>query len=215
MTSVVNRERTNEQWLQELGAEGKAKDAALADLRRLLILGLKKGLGSWLRGHGRGADTLIEDFTHEALLKILSNMHTFQGNSQFVTWAHKTAVREALTELRRRQWRDVSLDKMFEENSSSLPSLTDKTTIPEHIAEKSDIMDILGRMIREELSDKQRRAMVAVVYHDVPLDEVARRMDMNRNALYKLLHDARLKLKRRLVRDGFSVGELLAVFENR
>jgi RNA polymerase sigma-70 factor (ECF subfamily) len=43
---------------------------------------------------------------------------------------------------------------------------------------------------------------------------VARRMDMKRNALYKLLHDARLRLKRRLASEGLTAQEVLAVFES-
>jgi RNA polymerase sigma-70 factor (ECF subfamily) len=45
------------------------------------------------------------------------------------------------------------------------------------------------------------------------MEEVARRLGTERNALYKLLHDARVKLKRSLERDGLSADELLAVFQ--
>jgi RNA polymerase sigma-70 factor (ECF subfamily) len=45
------------------------------------------------------------------------------------------------------------------------------------------------------------------------MEEVARRMGLERNALYKLMHDARLRLKRRLLRDGLSPADVLAVFE--
>jgi RNA polymerase sigma-70 factor (ECF subfamily) len=46
----------------------------------------------------------------------------------------------------------------------------------------------------------------------MPLDEVARRMSMNRNALYKLLHDARKRLKRRMLQDGITPDDILAAF---
>jgi RNA polymerase sigma-70 factor (ECF subfamily) len=36
----------------------------------------------------------------------------------------------------------------------------------------------------------------------MPIEEVARRMGTQRNTLYKLLHDARLKLKRKMRLDG-------------
>ncbi|MEK7329060.1 MAG: sigma factor-like helix-turn-helix DNA-binding protein, partial [Chloroflexota bacterium] len=69
--------------------------------------------------------------------------------------------------------------------------------------------------MREELTAKQLQAMIAVGVKGMPLEEAARRMGMKRNALYKLLHDARLRLKRRLAREGLSAAELLAVFEHR
>jgi RNA polymerase sigma-70 factor (ECF subfamily) len=54
--------------------------------------------------------------------------------------------------------------------------------------------------------------MYAINMQGVPLEEVARRMGTNRNALYKLLHDARLRLKHRLEREGLPPKELLEMF---
>jgi RNA polymerase sigma-70 factor (ECF subfamily) len=51
--------------------------------------------------------------------------------------------------------------------------------------------------------------MVAVMFEGMPLEEAARRMQTNRNALYKLLHDARKKLKRRIEAEGLSAKEML------
>jgi RNA polymerase sigma-70 factor (ECF subfamily) len=67
-------------------------------------------------------------------------------------------------------------------------------------------------VIANELTDRQRQALVAVRIYGMPLAEVARRMDTNRNALYKLLHDARQKLKKRLLAKGLSEEEILAAF---
>jgi uncharacterized protein YoaH (UPF0181 family) len=39
-------------------------------------------------------------------------------------------------------------------------------------------------------------------------------MGTNRNALYKLIHDGRQRLKRRMMAEGVSVGEALAAFES-
>jgi len=49
--------------------------------------------------------------------------------------------------------------------------------------------------MQHELTDKQRKALMAVAVQGMPLEEVARRMGTERNAMYKLLHDARVKLK--------------------
>jgi len=71
---------------------------------------------------------------------------------------------------------------------------------------------MLAELIRNELTDLQRRALVAVVLREMPIEEVARRMDTNRNALYKLLHDARQRLKARLESQGVSVDDVLEDF---
>jgi RNA polymerase sigma factor (sigma-70 family) len=71
----------------------------------------------------------------------------------------------------------------------------------------------LRRMVDEELTDRQREAVVAVLLEEMPISEVARRMGTNQNALYKLLHDARRKLKRQMEAAGLSPQEVLAAFE--
>jgi RNA polymerase sigma-70 factor (ECF subfamily) len=51
-----------------------------------------------------------------------------------------------------------------------------------------------------------------MIFHDVPMDEVVQRMSTNRNAIYKMLHDARRKLKQSLQVRGFEIDEILALF---
>jgi RNA polymerase sigma-70 factor (ECF subfamily) len=55
---------------------------------------------------------------------------------------------------------------------------------------------------------------MAVRIQRMPIEEVARQMGMERNALYKLLHDARLRLKKRMEREGLKPEEVLAAFES-
>jgi RNA polymerase sigma-70 factor (ECF subfamily) len=47
------------------------------------------------------------------------------------------------------------------------------------------------------------------------MDEVAQQLGTNRNALYKLLHDARLRLQKRLAAEGLSPKDLLALFSEK
>ena len=129
---------------------------------------------------------------------------------------HKISVRIALTELRRRRWRDFSLDSLVEENEEgvSFPALLiDSTPNPDILVQQSDMMTRINKLINEELTDKQRLAMIAIAIRGVPLEEVARRMHTNRNALYKLLHDARLRLKKRMASEGLSTDDVWAAFD--
>ncbi len=50
-------------------------------------------------------------------------------------------------------------------------------------------------------------------FHGMPMEEVARHMDTNRNALYKLLFDARKRLKERMLARGLSAQDVLAAFD--
>ncbi|MBE9523892.1 MAG: transposase, partial [Chloroflexi bacterium] len=67
-------------------------------------------------------------------------------------------------------------------------------------------------VIHEDLTDRQRDAILAVMAGGMPLEEVARRMGTNRNALYKLIHDARKHLKQQLLEEGLSMDEILSAF---
>jgi len=205
-------ERSNEEWIAALSQSGPERDAALEDLRVLLVRGLGYALSD--RSNVRQSD--LEDFAQDALLKILAGLDTFRGESRFTTWAHKIAVRVAFTELRRRRWRDVSLDGLRESKKSDVDfipdSLADPSAGPEQQAMQRIVLSLLRQLICEELTDRQRQAMQAVL-RGMPLQEIAERMNTNRNALYKLLHDARRRLQRRMLDEGLSPQDMLSAFE--
>jgi RNA polymerase sigma factor (sigma-70 family) len=201
------RERTNEQWLTEL--RGPNPDEPLSDLYDLLVRGLRAALG----GRAGGADANIEDFAQEALLKIMSNLDSYRGESRFTTWAKKIAMNVALTELKRRRWRDVSLQDLLDRRTAASRGLSDPQPTPERVAFQNMVLAKLLGIIDEELTDRQREAVVAVILEGMPIAEVARRMGTNQNALYKLLHDARRKLKLRMEAVGLPPQEVLTAFD--
>ena len=202
---VPAKERSNEQWLAAL--YGPKKDKALADLRIVLVHGLRAAL----RGYTSGVESLAEDFVQEALIKILDNLDSFRGESHFTTWAYKICVRTAFAEMRRRKWRDVSLDEAILGGNERVGVPVDSLADTERITSQRMIMAAFRRFVDEELTAKQRRALLAAL-GGMHLEEVARRMGTNRNALYKLLHDARKRLKRRMVAEGLSPQEVLSAF---
>ena len=204
--------RTNEEWLADL--RGVDQEGALADLRDILTRGLRYALVN--RVPYNQLDELVEDSVQDALVKIMQNLDSFRGESRLTTWAQKIAVREALTELRRQRWKDIKLEDLMPEEGSGdfTPAiLTDPGASPESEALRNSMVEIVQRLIMEELTDRQREAMLAVMVGGMPLEEVARRMNTNRNSLYKLMHDARQRLRRRLAGEGLSPEEVLAVFD--
>lgn len=207
--------RTNEKWIEDLKSHGPAQDEALQDLRSVIVKGLPYAISNWLSPGDPQFDDLVEEVAQETLLRVLSHMDTFEGRSKFTTWVQKIAVRLAITELRRKRWQDTSLDGFLDAEGTSIGSrlMVDRGPSPELTTEQSQLMDQVQRLIDEELTEKQRKAMVAIRIHGMPMEEVARRMDMSRNALYKLLHDARNRLKQRMQMEGITAEEVLASFE--
>ena len=207
--------RTNETWLSDLRSSGLTREVALNDLREIIEKGLPYALSRWLSPNDPLFPPLVEEVTQEALLRILDQLDTFEGRSMFTTWVHKIAIRIALTELRRKRWRDSSLEELEENENNPSPDglFADHRAGPETSAERNDLIVRVRRIIDEELTSKQREALVLLGMQDMPMEDAARRMRTNRNALYKLLHDARLRLKRRLEQEGLSPQDVLSVFE--
>ena len=210
MTSM----RDNEMWLRDLRANGVQRDVALTDLRALLLRTLPKGIAGWLSPEHPEFEPFIEDTAQETLLRVMDRLNTFEGRSQFTTWVYKISVRIAFNELRRRQWRDVSLEGLedHEADDMVLHRFASFDPGPEAVLERTEILQRVQDIIAQELTGRQRAAMHAINIQGVPMGEVARRMGTNRNALYKLLHDARRRLKHRLEREGLSPKELLEMF---
>ncbi|OGO17949.1 MAG: hypothetical protein A2Z14_03185 [Chloroflexi bacterium RBG_16_48_8] len=207
--------RSNDDWRRDLIKSGQAQEAALADLRGIITRGLPYALSKWLSPSDPQFDALVEETAQETLVRVLSHLDTFEGRSKFTTWVHKIAVRIAITELRRKRWKDTSLDDLLAEDGAmvGLDLLAVPGPGPEDTTEQSELLDQVRRIIAEELTEKQRNAIVAILIHGMPVDEVADRMEMRRNALYKLLHDARLRLKQRMDERGLNPKDVLASFE--
>ena len=205
-------ERSNEEWVTELS--DPIVDQTVEDLRAILLRGLRAALASRVDSD---LEAMTEDFTQDALLKILKSIDTFRGESRFTTWAQKIAIHVAFSELRRRRWKDISLQTLVEtpEGDEFTPAiLTDPAHSPEEETTQRDIMDIVRRLVDKELTERQRTAMLAMLQGEMPISEIAQKMDTNPNALYKLLHDARKRLQSRLEEQaGLSAAEVLSLFD--
>lgn len=212
--------RTNEQWLDDLRASGAVQEAAIADLRSLLLRAVlfffSRNLGD-LGGLARdGILQLAEDCAQDALIAVMNHLSDFRGDSKFTTWAYKFAVNIALMTARRERWKGVSLDELsFSEESDHFEwMMQDRSPAlaPDQSAMQGEVGEIIREVIERDLTDKQRQILILMVFNEVPMDEVVRRLGTNRNAVYKMLHDARRKLKSGLQARGFEVGETLALF---
>jgi RNA polymerase sigma-70 factor (ECF subfamily) len=203
--------RTNEEWLSDL--RGDDQDQARGDLTRVLKKGLIYALSSRIQ---TDLETQVDDFVQDAVLRILDKMDTFRGESKFTTWAQKVAVRVAFTEMRRQRWKDISIEDLMPEDSGDFTPLvlSDPSPDPEKRTSQTQMLEMVDEMLKTDLTERQRTALMAIMHGGMPLEEVARRMDTNRNALYKLLHDARKQMRSRLVEKGLSPQDVLEVFES-
>ncbi len=210
--------RDNEAWLADLRTDGTGQAAALEDLRLRLKRSILYYLGqerSDLRHlSGQELEQMADDLAQDATLRVMDNLDNFRGESQFTTWANRIAVRLAISDLRRARYKDFSLDDLTADgeilpitsNASSPPS-------PEKSVEREDVLTRINLALEEALTERQYQALTAVALRGVPMDIVAEQMETNRNALYKLLHDARRKLRAHLEAQGLSTDYMMNLFQ--
>jgi RNA polymerase sigma-70 factor (ECF subfamily) len=74
---------------------------------------------------------------------------------------------------------------------------------PAQESEWRDLLTALHRAVDTELTARQREIFVALVVNGVPLDALVVRLGSNRNAIYKVMFDARRKLRAALAADGY------------
>jgi RNA polymerase sigma-70 factor (ECF subfamily) len=216
----MSENRTNQEWLHDLSASGSMQADAIADLRMILLRAalyfFSRNLGDF---SGLGREEILqraEDCAQDALIAVMEHLPDFRGDSKFSTWAYKFAINKALMSARRERWKGVSLDELADSGESAFLEwvMRDKARgfTPEQSAMQEDLRGIIREVIEHDLTDRQRNVLIWMVFHEVPIDEVVRHLGTNRNAVYKILHDARRKLKTGLQAQGFEVAETIALF---
>lgn len=190
--------QNDQDWLDALASSGDQRERALTQLRELLVRGLRRGFA----GRSGRSDSSVEDAAQEAVLKIIANLHSFQGASRFTTWAMSIAVRTAIGQARRAHWRDVSLDEMVEAGRIRPAAKELQRTGEDKIAFER-LVGVILKGVQNALTEKQRQTIEAELA-GAPTDEIATRMGVNRNAVYKLGFDARARLKKIILESGWT-----------
>ena len=200
----MDARRDDDQWVGDLASHDAAlRDDAVRDLRDMLLRGLAKSLS---RG-GRADDAFLEDVVQEATLKILGKLDDFAGRSKFRTWAVTIAVRTAVSKMRRREWRNVSLESVTSDAGFDPQIAVDSSETIDQTRSKAELLTKLKELIDSELTEKQWIAITAELA-GMPLPQIAEKLGSNTNSIYKLLHDARKKLRRGLEASGFTVEDV-------
>jgi RNA polymerase sigma-70 factor (ECF subfamily) len=190
-------------WLRRLGSEGGERQAAERELHATLV---RIALAEVRR---RAANTPVtgpelDDVAHQAaddaMLAVLAKLDDFRGESRFTTWAYRFVILEVSSKLGRHYWRNppITLD------AGQWERLPDRLGIdPARHAEAAAVLAEVRRVVEDELTAHQRRIFVAIVVDGIPLEALATRLDLQRNTIYKVIFDARRKIRRALVANGY------------
>jgi RNA polymerase sigma-70 factor, ECF subfamily len=149
---------------------------------------------------GPELDDVAHQAADDAMLAILAKLAEFRGESRFTTWAYKFVILEVSSKLGRHYWRNppVALDA---ERWELLP---DRLGLdPHQHAEAAEILAEVRHVVDTELTSHQRRIFVAIVVDGIPMNALTEKLDLHRNAIYKVIFDARRKIRRALLAKGY------------
>jgi len=188
-------------WVRDLGSDAPGREASVARLHALLLRVTRgEAARRWASLPERGreeVDDLCQQAASDAALAVLRKLADFRGEARFTTWASKFAILEISTRLRRHTWRQRRIetdDHIWERLPDAVPPVL--TTL-----ERTETLEQLQRAIREELTAHQRLVFQAAILDEVPIDVLAERLGSTRGAIYKIVHDARSKLRRAVARE--------------
>jgi RNA polymerase sigma-70 factor, ECF subfamily len=198
----------SQEWLRTLHLD-ETREEAIARLHALLLRGARfevarrRPMLPHLRGND--LDDIANEAAGDALMSVLRRLDDFRGDSRFTTWVYKFALLEAAAKLRKRAWqgREVPLEP------EGWAIFSSATLEPDAEAEQSELLVTLQNAIAEVLTPHQRSVLIALALNGVPIDILAERLNTNRGALYKTLHDARRKLRKHLNERGLALDNWL------
>jgi RNA polymerase sigma-70 factor (ECF subfamily) len=197
----------SDRWIRELAGTGAAREAGLARLHELLVKVARSEVRR--RGPGLGIagpelDDLAFQAAADALLAIIGKLGQFRGESRFTTWACKFVIFEVSAKVGRHFWRNGAVPL----GAADWERLPDRLGPgPAGEAERRDLVAAVRRAVDEELTARQREIFVALVVTGVPLDALAVQLGSTRNAIYKVMFDARRKLRAALAARGYLTDE--------
>lgn len=195
--------RENRAWVRDLSSGGDRRELASRRLYEFLQRAARAEAGrraARLRLIGPELDDIAHQAAADALLTICRKVETFRGDCKFTTWAYKFVIFDVAAKVNRHFWQraDVAFD---DEDWERLPARVGIE--PESHAESRDLMDAVHRAVDEKLTAKQRMVFVAMVLKGMPTDVLADQLGATHNAIYKVMFDARRKLRTALVDAGY------------
>jgi RNA polymerase sigma-70 factor (ECF subfamily) len=203
-------DEASQSWLDGLRAQSPRHHECVRELHALLLRVARREVNRRRDLLGGASGPELDDLAHQAagdaLLSIIDNLGTYRGLSRFTTWAYRFVVNHVSNKTRQHLWSGRRV--MFDD--ADWDRLPDRLLVsPYRQSEQRAQLDALRAAVETNLTARQREVFVSVALNEVPIDVVALRLDSNRNAVYKILFDARTKLRASLLEAGYPVEETI------
>lgn len=196
-------ERDNCRWVRDLATAGPRREQACSELYPLLLRIAKseaRRRAPLLKLGGPELEDIAHQAAADALMAISERLDKFRGEARFTTWASKFVIFDVAVKMNRHFWRRHEIP-YEQEDWSRIASRFDVS--PEDEVQAREFAAAVSTAVEENLSERQRLVFVATVLNGMPVDVLADELDSTHNALYKVLFDARKKLRAALVSGGY------------
>ena len=189
-------------WVQGLAADSE-RDRTAGRLHEVMLR-VARGEAARRRATmpSRGSEEIDEICVlaaNDAVVAVLAKLDSYRGAARFTTWASKFAIYEVSSALRRHAWRHrkVEIDEtVWDRLADTAPAALDAL-------HNADLIEKIRTVVRDDLTERQRLVFESVTLESEPIDDLALRLGSNRGAIYKMLHDARAKVRRALADAGY------------
>jgi RNA polymerase sigma-70 factor, ECF subfamily len=183
-------------WWQRLHAAEPVRGWAIAELyerlRREAAFHVRQRAANVAGFPRSDIDDLATQAAGDALIALLRKLEDYRGEGQFWTWARRFAALEAPVSIRRRLGRDrVGISR----DPDRAGDVADPGRSAQDRVESHELLQGIGRIMRDELTGRQRTVLTESAINGTSTAALADRLDTTPGAIYKSLHDARLKVR--------------------
>lgn len=148
-----------------------------------------------------------EDLSQETFLRVFKSASRYEPTASFKSWLYTIATNLCRNEIRNRSRRNTYyLEDLVEEGEDIYHTeiMRDTRYLPDMLLEKKEQRQMIRKALAQ-LPENQRIALTLVTYQDLRYEEVAEILGCSVGAVKALIHRARQKMKKLLIKAG--IGE--------
>jgi len=142
-----------------------------------------------------------EDISQEVFIKVHKSIDKFQGESKLSTWLYRITMNTYLDRRRKKSLNVISLSTQRDDDGPDpLDIVADGVTgNPERETSSAKIDEHINEAL-QTLSEKERAVFVMRHYHDLPIKDIARTLEIADGTVKSLLFRSIRKLREKLAR---------------
>ena len=145
-----------------------------------------------------------EDLSQETFLRVFKHASRYKPTASFKSWLYTIATNLCRNEIRNLKRRNTCfLEDLVEEGEDVYDTefVADTRYLPDLLLEKKEQRQIIRKALAQ-LPENQRVALTLVTYQELRYEEVAKILGCSVGAVKTLIHRARQKMKKLLIKAG-------------